>query len=204
MRVNYFTSIKASERIWREQLKKQITNSEELWVTHWEEDQINLGGYHCIEDQEIINLSLQYPEQVFEVGFASDDPYDNRVLRYQFLSGESKFISEGYEHLFCIRKADQEKLDPELYERFKALVIDYFTRADNLRTRTSVSDPSFSEMPVVFNHGENKLVPTLEYSEGDFILRATKHGLTYIDVSIDIKKDAGKNYCMKEEDQWKE
>ena len=190
MSVNYNTVLKANRRIWQEQLAKQIITSPGLHVIHIDADQISIGGNWVMGRDDLVRLSKQYPDQVFEVSFSADDPNDYLVATYHYLNGSWKFISEKYEYCFFIPCSDLDKLDPQLYNRFKEKVTAYFSQIDNYRIRTSEDDPSFCAFPVKISEEQESLIPSVEYREGDAILRVSKYGLTFMDVKVKFKENS--------------
>lgn len=177
------TSVKASKDFWQEQLTNQIIHTDSI-VTEIDQDEITIESINCTAEQDIIELSKQYPDYNLEAKYSAEDPYENLTATYQYQNGTRKFIKEEYEYCFKIRNEDQEKLDPRFYAKFQEDISAYFKKIDNYRIRTSESDPTFQDRPIKRQDENNPIHPTIAYRDGDLTLSAMKFGLTFLVIKI--------------------
>jgi len=187
MEIHYYTKVKASAKFWKSQLTRQVINETDSKVTVLDGDEITIESINCTAEQDIIELSKQNQDFIFEAKYEVEDHFKNLAATYQYLNGTRKFIKEEYGYCFGINISDRDKLDPQIYGRFKEKVLEYFKKIDNYRVRNSEDEPSFKECPVKTNE-DIHLTPTVEYREGDVILTARKFGLTYLDVTVKHKE----------------
>lgn len=186
MEIHYHTKLKASEKFWQTQLTRQIIKLTDSKVTKIDGSEITITSTDCAAELDIIEWSKQNPGQIFDAKFTGEDHFENLAATYQYKAGEKKLMKEEYEYCFCISARDRDKLDPQIYERFKQKVTEHFRKIDNYRIRTSEKELSFQESPVNYEDKDDSylLTSVVEYIDGDVILTAKKFGLTYLDVTV--------------------
>ena len=177
------TKLKASKDFWQEQLTNQIIHTDSI-VTEIDQDEITIESLDCTAEQDIIELSKQYPEYIFEAMYNGEDPYENLASTYQYQNGTRKFIKEEYEYCFEIRKEEREQLDPRFYAKFQEDISAYFKKIDNYRIRTAETDPTFQDLPLKRQDEESPIHPTIAYRDGNITLSAMKFGLTLLVIRI--------------------
>jgi len=177
------TKLKASKDFWQEQLTNQIIHTDSI-VTEIDQDEITIESLDCTAEQDIIELSKQYPEYIFEAMYNGEDPYENLASTYQYQNGTRKFIKEEYEYCFEIRKEEREQLDPRFYAKFQEDISAYFKKIDNYRIRTAETDTTFQDLPIQRQDENNPIHPTIAYIDGNVTLSAMKFGLTLLVIRI--------------------
>jgi hypothetical protein len=188
------TILKAGIENLHYQLQIIISNSNSK-TTAISDEMIHILSYSDSLNRHILYLSRQYPNEVFEVKYSDSEPDENLVTTYHYQNGESFFVRQEYEYCFGINTDDLNRIPKDLYNKFKEMVIEYFSKADNYRIRISEKDPGFQEMPVnQFNKDKDCfLVPSVELCEGNIKINAKKSGLTYLDVTVEIREKDEKN-----------
>lgn len=183
MEIHYYTKLKASKEFWQEQLTNQIIHTDSR-VTEIGHDDITIESIDCTAEQDIIELSKQYPGYNLEAKYSAENPYENLTATYQYQNGTRKFIKEEYEYCFNIRKEEQEQLDPRFYAKFQEDISAYFKEIDNYRIRTAETDPTFQDLPIQRQDENNPIHPTIAYIDGNVTLSAMKFGLTFLVIRI--------------------
>ncbi len=194
MKKHYHTKVKASAKFWKKQLRKQIIHNTDSKITEIDGDEITIESNDCTAEQDIIKLSEQNPDKIFEAKYTVEDHFENLVATYQYLNGTRKFIKEEYEYLFGINLYNRDKIDPQIYDRFKQKITEHFKKIDNYRIRTSEKELSFQESPIICEDKDDILLTSIvEYIDGDIILTAKKFGLTYLDVTVKFMENSPEN-----------
>lgn len=177
------TLLKASKEFWQEQLTNQIIHTDSR-VTEIDHDEITIESIDCTAEQDIIELSKQYPGYNLEAKYSAENPYENLTATYQYQNGTRKFIKEEYEYYLKIRKEEREQLDPRFYAKFQEDISAYFKKIDNYRIRTAETDPTFQDLPLKRQDENNPIHPTIAYRDGNITLSAMKFGLTFLVIRI--------------------
>ena len=126
----YFTMVKASPGFWAGQLKNQAIRKLPFEINKIIGDEIVILSENGTAFDDLMNLSREYPEEIFRVKIAPEEFCENYVYLFEMSKGDSKLINEGYEYCFGIDTNDLKKLPEGLYERFQKKVADYFQKID--------------------------------------------------------------------------
>ena len=164
MRYEDHTIFKTGLENLHHQLQIIIYNSHSK-ITCISDEMIHIQSYSDSLNKEILYLSHQYPNQVFELKFSGGEPDENLVTTYQYQNGESNFVRQEYEYCFGINSEDLNRIPKDLYNKFKEMVTEFFSKVDNYPIRISEKDPAFHEMPVnqFYKESDCPLVPSLGY-----------------------------------------
>jgi hypothetical protein len=197
MSYDYYTMVKATPGFWKRYRVKQFIGRLKYMTSHIKNDELIATSRNRSMLSDIINLSKEYPHEVFQIKIAGEDVYENYVTLYECTKGESRLVKEGFEYIFGVDVKDRGKLDNAVFQRFMGLVADYYKRYDLTQKNDVKLEISFDEESDTEYDKETKLSIILEYKTKDVCLTAKKLGTTYINVKVEpiIKK---KNSYMSE------
>lgn len=188
MEYKQYYRVSANEEFPWELLSEKINTRAGSKIQKIEGNQVLIESINRTTEGDIIKLSEENPDYLFETEYWWDDPFENIVTTYVYQNGSRKFIMNRYKYFFEINDKIVS-IDPELYSRFQKMVTNYFSKFDDFPLRTSKIDPSIVSHPAP--DGTHSINSTsnfsLIYREGPLTLIAKKFGLTYIDVSVEVK-----------------
>lgn len=188
-RFRCYITAKASPGFWEEQLKNQEIRKLPFEINKLISDEIVIISENGTAFDDLMDLSREYPKEIFRVKIAPEEVCDNYVYLFEISKGDSKLINEGYEYCFGIDTNDLKKLPEGLYERFQKKVADYFQKLDY--------HPKKVKLHINFHkdHNEEDIAAQysviVEYKTKDVRLTAKKYGLTYIDVVVEFLDEKG-------------
>jgi hypothetical protein len=180
----YFTMVKASPEFWEKLLMKQIDKNLTLEFLKNKTDEIIITTKNRHAVDKIINLSKEYPKEVFQVKITTEDIYEHYVYLYKCSNGDLKLIKEGFEYCFFIKASDLDKLDKVVYDTFKKKVAAYFKRIGKIPLNDVHLDLTIDDDQQ--DETDANLSLTIEYKTPNVCLTAKKHGITYIEVKVDF------------------
>jgi hypothetical protein len=182
MQKKYYTTVRASEGFWENLIAKQIDKEESLAISNIEKNEMIFTSTGKSVLDEIVNMSKEYPDEIFKVKIEGDDVYNNYIYLYECSRGLSNLIKEGYEYYFGIEKSLRKRIDPIELDRFEFRVVDYYQKHDRLQPNDVKTNLNFDNQSIYFQNSSWSII--LEYKTRDFSLTATKESLTYIKVEV--------------------
>ena len=122
----FYTKVKASQRILGKIHGEAIRRGNPFDLSNNISNELIITTTGKSALDEIIKLSVDYPEEVFKVKIEADDACNNYVYLYECSRGKSKLIKEGYEYYFKFNISDLERIDPIELDKFKHQAIFFF------------------------------------------------------------------------------
>jgi hypothetical protein len=209
----YYTKVSASSGFWERLIMKHISDELSCRIGIEGISEINIISTKGPALDEIIRLSLEYPDVIFHVRIAGDNIYENYVFLYECCGGKTKLIKEGYEYCFGISTYDRDKLPYGLFEKFKKTATEYYLRLES-NSQNNVENHLSSEYYETDNNEQNNPENKMDYKDKKaqnhkqehldnisvlvryetpkVCLTARKLGLTFIDVQAEFR-DKEKN-----------
>jgi hypothetical protein len=201
MSYEYYTIAKASSGFWERLLMKQISEQTPFNISNIMADEITITTKNQTALEDIVKLSLEYPDEVFQVKIAGEDFYENYVKLYEISKGDSKLVKEGYEYLFVISVSDRDKLEPGIFNEFKNKVAWYYQRIEQKHLNKVVLELNFDEDQNEEEDENTNYSVIIEYTTKKARLTAKKYGSTFIDVHVEFFDEKEKHQSPDREGQ---
>lgn len=213
MYIEYYTIVSASSGFWERLLMKQIGDDLSCRIGIAGIGELKIISKNGPALDEIILLSKEYPDEVFQVEIAADNIYENYVYHYECSSGQSKLIKQGFEYCFGINAYDRNRLPNGLFEKFRKTASDIYKRLEERNTPNAKSDPihvsdkSAGSIQSIISKEKNQnsekdLLPKedildnitvlVKYETPKVCITCRKLGLTFIDVRVEFSEKVKK------------
>jgi|ERR1035437_2665411 hypothetical protein len=186
MSYEYFTMVKASPGFWKKKLIRELRKVTPFEIKKVKEDEIMIITTNRDALRDIIGISKDYPNEVFQTKIAGEDVYNNYVYLYECRNGDSKLIKEGYEYIFSIEANALSKLDKDLIKKFEEKVVGIYQKIGQ-------SHINKIHLNILFDENQNEVEDDIEdlsiivkYKTKNVCLTAEKQGLTHINIDVEF------------------
>ncbi|MGA2408555.1 MAG: hypothetical protein ABSF81_17660 [Bacteroidales bacterium] len=186
MSYEYFTMVKASPGFWNKKLIRELRKVTSFEIKKIKDDGIMIITSNKNALKDIIGISKDYPDELFQTKIAGEDVYNNYVYLYECCNGDSKLIKEGYEYIFSIEANAFSKLDKDLIKKFEEKVVGIYQKIDRSYTNEV-------HLNILFDENQNEAKDDIEdlsiivkYRTKNVCLTAEKQGLTHININVEF------------------
>jgi hypothetical protein len=186
MSYEYFTMVKASPGFWNKKLIRELRKVTPFEIKKVKDDGIMIITTNRDALRDIIGISKDYPDELFQTKIAGEDVYNNYVYLYECSNGDSKLIKEGYEYIFSIEANAFSKLDKDLIKKFEEKVVGIYQKIGQSYTNEV-------HLNILFDENQNEEEDDIEdlsikviYRTKNVCLIAEKQGLTHINIDVDF------------------
>ena len=201
MSYEYFTMVKASPGFWNKKLIRELRKVTPFEIKKVKDDGIMIITTNRDALRDIIGISKDYPDELFQTKIAGEDVYNNYVYLYECSNGDSKLIKEGYEYIFSIEANAFSKLDKDLIKKFEEKVVGIYQKIGQSYTNEV-------HLNILFDENQNEEEDDIEdlsikviYSTKNVCLIAEKQGLTHINIDVDFFDKQEKRQSPEKESQ---
>lgn len=186
MSYEYFTMVKASPGFWNKKLIRELRKVTPFEIKKVKDDGIMIITTNRDALRDIIGISKDYPDELFQTKIAGEDIYNNYVYLYECRNGDSKLIKEGYEYIFSIEANAFSKLDKDLIKKFEEKVVGIYQKIGQSYTNEVHLNILFDENQNEEEDDIEDLSIIVKYGTKNVCLTAEKQGLTHIDVDVEF------------------
>jgi hypothetical protein len=201
MSYEYFTMVKASPGFWNKKLIRELRKVTPFEIKKIKDDGIMIITSNKNALKDIIGISKDYPNELFQTKIAGEDVYNNYVYLYECSNGDSKLIKEGYEYIFSIETNAFSKLDKDLIKKFEEKVVGIYQKIGQ-------SHINKIHLNILFDENQNEVEDDIEdlsiivkYRTKNVCLTAEKQGLTHINVDVEFFDKQEKHQSPEKESQ---
>lgn len=191
-----YAVVTASPGFWGRLLMKKINAETSNRLTNDMMEEIVIANTNGQVLEDIVNISKEYPDELFWIKISGEDVFENYVYTYSCSNGSAELKKQGLEYFFGISKSDQKRLKEGLFEQFKRRITANYEALDlpilnNFNTtQVSITDPN-----VLKKEGKNidaEISLVIKYKTKDVCLTATKYGKTFINVDVEFLNEPKK------------
>lgn len=186
MSYEYFTMVKASPGFWNKKLIRELRKVTPFEIKKVKDDEIMIITTNRDALRDIIGISKDYPNELFQTKIAGEDVYNNYVYLYECSNGDSKLIKEGYEYIFSIEANAFSKLDKDLIKKFEEKVVGIYQKVGQSYTNEVHLNILFDENQNEEENDIEDLSIIVKYRIKDVCLIAEKQGLTHINIDVEF------------------
>ena len=201
MSYEYFTMVKASPGFWNKKLIRELRKVTPFEIKKVKDDGIMIITTNRDALRDIIGISKDYPDELFQTKIAGEDVYNNYVYLYECSNGDSKLIKEGYEYIFSIEANAFSKLDKDLIKKFEEKVVGIYQKIGQSYTNEVHLNILFDENQNEEEDDIEDLSIIVKYRTKNVCLIAEKQGLTHINIDVDFFDKQEKRQSPEKESQ---
>lgn len=178
----YYTTVKTSDEFWQQLIADKL-NSENPIGFIGEEAGFTITTNHIPAIREMIELSDENPEEIFEVTITTNDLYNNVIKYLEFRSGATLLNHLEPIYHFEYSEGTIPIVDPTIINAFKVEIIEAHNRLNYFKASF---DRKFTQTSNLKMERVSNIY--FEYGSGKKMLTTKVRGQPFIEINSDLNK----------------